>query len=57
LCSFAPKFDYVFYSIEKSKDIDALFIDELQSSLLVYEQKMNRSSNTDEQALKAFTFT
>jgi len=57
LRSLAPKFDYVVCSIEESKDIDALSIDELQSSLLVHEQKMNRSSNTDEQALKAFTFT
>jgi hypothetical protein len=57
LRSLAPKFDYVICSIEESKDIDALLIDELQSSLLVHEQKMNRSSNTDEQALKAFTFT
>jgi hypothetical protein len=46
----APKFDYVVCSIEESKDIDALSIDELQSSLLVHEQKINRSSNTDEQA-------
>lgn len=57
LCSLAPKFDYIVYSIEESKDIDALSIDELQSSLLVHEQKMNQSSNTDEQALKVFTFT
>jgi len=57
LRSLAQKFDYVVCSIEESKDIDALSIDELQSSLLVHEQKMNRSSNIDEQALKAFTFT
>ncbi|KAH7565083.1 hypothetical protein JRO89_XS09G0128800 [Xanthoceras sorbifolium] len=56
LCSLAPKYDYVVGSIEESKDIDALSLDELQSSLLVHEQKMNRSTITDEQALKAFTF-
>ncbi|KAF2303013.1 hypothetical protein GH714_012633 [Hevea brasiliensis] len=32
----------VAYSIEKSKDIDALLIDELQSSLLLHEQKINQ---------------
>ncbi|XP_057980102.1 uncharacterized protein LOC131165939 [Malania oleifera] len=36
-----PTFDYVVCSIEKSKDIDAFSLDELQSSLLVHEQKMN----------------
>ncbi|KAA8544972.1 hypothetical protein F0562_019811 [Nyssa sinensis] len=57
LLSLTPKFDYVVCSIEESKDIDALSLDELQSSLLVHEQKMNRSSTTEEQALKASTFT
>jgi len=57
LCSLALNCDYVVCSIEESKDIDALSLDELQSSLLVHEQKMNQTSNTDEQALKAFTFT
>ncbi|KAL5739951.1 hypothetical protein ACOSQ2_029131 [Xanthoceras sorbifolium] len=35
LRSLAPKYDYVFCSIEESKDIDDLSLDELQSSLLV----------------------
>ncbi|WRX22432.1 hypothetical protein QQP08_014919, partial [Theobroma cacao] len=39
LCSLTPKFDFVIYSIEESKDIDALSLDELQSALLVHEQK------------------
>ncbi|TXG69126.1 hypothetical protein EZV62_004061 [Acer yangbiense] len=56
LRSLAPKYDYVVCSIEESKDIDTFSLDELQSSLLVHEQKMNRSSSSDEQALKAFTF-
>ncbi|KAM7489607.1 hypothetical protein LguiB_027091 [Lonicera macranthoides] len=56
LRSLAPKFDYVVCSIEESKDIDALTLDELQSSLLVHEQKMNRSSSIEEQALKTSTF-
>ncbi|KAL5583020.1 hypothetical protein UlMin_015462 [Ulmus minor] len=57
LRSLSPKYDYVVCSIEESKDIDELSLDELQSSILVHEQKMNRSSNTDGQALKASTFT
>lgn len=57
LCFLASKFDYVVCSIEEPKTyIDALSLNELQNSLLVYEQKMNRSSTTKEQALKASTF-
>ncbi|KAL5571277.1 hypothetical protein UlMin_020874 [Ulmus minor] len=56
LRSLVPKYDYVVCSIEESKDIDELSFDELQSSLLVHEQKMNRNSATDVQALKASTF-
>ncbi|KAL6285137.1 hypothetical protein ACE6H2_009527 [Prunus campanulata] len=41
LRSMTPKFDYVVCTIEESKDLDSLSIDELQSSLLVYEQWMN----------------
>ena len=36
--------------------IDALSLDELQNFLLAYEQKMNQSSTTKEQAWKASTF-
>nr|KYP44674.1 hypothetical protein KK1_033833 [Cajanus cajan] len=53
LHSLTPKFDYAVCSIEESNDIDDLSLDELQSSLLVHEQKMNRSSTMEEQALKA----
>ena len=45
------KFNYVVVSIEESKDIDSITIHELQSSLLVHEQKFNRN-NGEEQALK-----
>ena len=48
LCSMMPKFDYVVCSIEESKDLDALAVDALQSSLLVHEQKMNRGSSMEE---------
>nr|XP_017191173.2 uncharacterized protein LOC108174575 [Malus domestica] len=53
--SMAPKFDYVVCSIE-SNDIEDMSIDELQSSLLVHKQKLNRGGS-QEQALKASTFT
>ncbi|XP_042944571.1 uncharacterized protein LOC122278449 [Carya illinoinensis] len=51
LRSMTPKFDYVVCSIEESKDIDTLSIDELQSSLIVHEQRMS-SHVEEEQALK-----
>ena len=57
LQSMAPKFDYVVCSTTESKDVETLSLDELQSSLLVHEQNMNRDSTTKEQALKASTFT
>jgi hypothetical protein len=38
--SLSSKYDYVVCSIEESKDIKALSLDELQSSLLVHKQKM-----------------
>ncbi|KAB2607890.1 hypothetical protein D8674_011058 [Pyrus ussuriensis x Pyrus communis] len=46
-----PKYDYVVCSIEESNNLDALSIDEMQSSLLVHEQRMSRHT-VDEQALK-----
>ena len=45
------KFNYIVCSIEESKDVDALTIDELQSSLIVHEQKFHRSIG-EEQVLK-----
>ncbi|XP_037497306.1 uncharacterized protein LOC119371384 [Jatropha curcas] len=51
LRSMTPKFNYVVCSIEESKDTSMLTIDELQSSLLVHEQRMN-SQNEEEHALK-----
>ncbi|PON49915.1 Zinc finger, CCHC-type, partial [Parasponia andersonii] len=54
LRSMTPKFNFIVCSIEESKDIDALSIDELQSSLLVHEQKINQQEK-EEQALKAST--
>ncbi|KAG5223030.1 Retrovirus-related polyprotein from transposon [Salix suchowensis] len=51
LRSMTPKYDYVVCSIEESKDLDILSIDELQSSLLVHEQRMV-GHVMEEQALK-----
>ena len=54
LRSVTSRFDYVVCSIEESNKLDELTIDELQSSLLVHEQRMNlhRGDTRDEQALK-----
>lgn len=53
LHSMAPKYNYVVCSIEESKNIDSLSLEELQSSLVVHEQKVNHGTVTNEQALKA----
>lgn len=45
-----PKFNFVVCSIEESKDIDSLSIDELQSSLLVHEKNVVQQDK-EEQAL------
>ena len=42
LRSLTENFNYIVCSIEESKDIDALTVDELQSSLIVHEQKFQR---------------
>ncbi|XP_050940564.1 uncharacterized protein LOC127149396 [Cucumis melo] len=52
LRSLTPKFNFVVCAIEESKNIDDLSLDELQSSLLVHEQKLKQQDN-EEQALKA----
>nr|KYP42102.1 Retrovirus-related Pol polyprotein from transposon TNT 1-94 [Cajanus cajan] len=51
LRSMTPKFNYVVCSIEESKDTSMLSLDELQSSLLVHEQRMSNTVH-EEQALK-----
>ncbi|XP_004296186.1 PREDICTED: uncharacterized protein LOC101313786 [Fragaria vesca subsp. vesca] len=54
LRSLTSRFDYVACSIEKSNDLDLMTLDELQSSLLVYKQRLNRhkGGSREEQALK-----
>ncbi|KAJ0509944.1 putative RNA-directed DNA polymerase [Helianthus annuus] len=51
LRSLTENFNFVVCTIEESKDIDTLSVDELQSSLLVHEQKLTRKNN-DDQVLK-----
>jgi hypothetical protein len=51
LRSMTSKYDYVVCSIEESNDLDTLSIDELQSSLLVHEQRISRHV-VEEQALQ-----
>ena len=47
------KFDYVVCSVEESNDLDQLTIDELQSSLLVHDQRMKgHERGGEEQVLK-----
>jgi len=52
LRSMTLKYDYVVCFIEESNDLDILSIDELQSSLLVYEQRISRHVVIEEQALQ-----
>ncbi|RZR85504.1 hypothetical protein BHM03_00012507 [Ensete ventricosum] len=45
LRSLSPKFDMISTAIEEAKDTSILSIDKLMDFLLVYEQKVNRSSD------------
>ena len=51
LRSLTSKYDYIFCSIEESNYLDIMSIDELQSSLLVHEQRISRHVD-NEQALQ-----
>ncbi|XP_076935222.1 uncharacterized protein LOC143601799 [Bidens hawaiensis] len=48
----AENFNFIVCSIEESRDLDTMSVDELQSSLLVHEQKLMKKSPED-QALRA----
>ena len=52
LKTLSEKFMYVMVSIEESKDIESITLAELQSSLVVHEQKFKRSEKSDDQVLK-----
>lgn len=51
LRTLSDKYNYIVCSIEESKDINKMTVDELHSSLLVHEHKVKRQEMT-EQALK-----
>ncbi|CAJ2655081.1 unnamed protein product [Trifolium pratense] len=51
LRSMTPKFNYVVCAIEESNDVTALSVDELQSSLIVHEQRM-KGQREEDQILK-----
>ncbi|KAL5843832.1 hypothetical protein ACOSQ4_009790 [Xanthoceras sorbifolium] len=48
LHSMTAKFDYVVCSIEESNDLDDLSIDELESTLLVHELRINKHAAVDQ---------
>ncbi|GKV53012.1 hypothetical protein SLEP1_g59562 [Rubroshorea leprosula] len=48
LRSMTTKFNYVVCSIEKSNNIEALSLDELQNSLLIHERKINRQDKQEQ---------
>ena len=47
LRTMTENFNFVVCSIEESKDLDCFSVDELQSSLLVHEQKIRRKTNEE----------
>ena len=47
LRSLTPNFNFVVCSIEEANDVGLLSIDELQSSLLVYEKKINQQEKEE----------
>lgn len=52
LRTLTERFTYMVVSIEESKDTDNMSIDELQSSLVVHEQKFKRVNRETDQLLK-----
>ncbi|GJV61500.1 retrovirus-related pol polyprotein from transposon TNT 1-94 [Tanacetum coccineum] len=51
LRTMTESFNFVVCTMEESRDLDSITVDELQSSLLIHEQKIRRKVN-DEQVLK-----
>lgn len=54
LRSLVSKFNYVVCSIEESNNVDTLTVDELQSNLLIHEQRM-KNGDGEEQVLMKVT--
>ncbi|KAI5317391.1 hypothetical protein L3X38_037098 [Prunus dulcis] len=52
LRSLTPKFDYVICSIKESKNVAEMRIDELQSFLLVHEQRLSRTNTKEEEVVE-----
>lgn len=52
LRTLSERFMYVVVSIEESKDTESITLDELQSSLVVHEQKFKKTERGDDQVLK-----
>ncbi|KAJ0880785.1 putative RNA-directed DNA polymerase [Helianthus annuus] len=52
LRTLTEKYTYVVVSIEESKNVEEMSIEELQSTLVVHEQKFKKVEREDEQALK-----
>lgn len=52
LRTLSEKFMYVVVSIEESKEIESISLDELQSSLTVHEQKFKKTEKGEDQVLK-----
>ena len=46
LCSLVKNFDYVVTSIDESKDLSLISMDELVGSLQAHEQRMNQNDVT-----------
>ncbi|KAI3768676.1 hypothetical protein L2E82_19506 [Cichorium intybus] len=52
LRTLTERYTYVVVSIEESKDIEKMSIEELQSTLIVHEQKFKKGEREEEQALR-----
>ncbi|XP_076937453.1 uncharacterized protein LOC143605097 [Bidens hawaiensis] len=52
LRTLSEKYMYVVVSIKESKDVEAMTVEELQSSLIVHEQKFKKGEREDDHALK-----
>jgi len=52
LLSMTLRYDYVVCSIKESHDLVSMTIDELQSNLLVHDQRMNGHNSQEDQVLK-----